>query len=88
MQSTFTSTAAAAIAPANVYRGSLTIFNEGSGALHVLLGSRTTVSTTNYTNRIASGAFWQVPSGFIGAVQGIFAAAGTARVTEVNQTDH
>jgi hypothetical protein len=88
MQSTFTSTAAATIAPGNVYRSTLTIFNEGAGALHVLLGARTTVSTTNYTVRIASGAFWQVPDGFIGAVQGIFAAAGTARVTEVNETDH
>lgn len=88
MQSTFTSLTAAVIAPANVYRSTLTIFNEGSGALHVLLGSRTTVSTTNYTNRIASGAFWQVPDGFIGPVQGIFAAAGTARVSEVGETDH
>lgn len=88
MQANFTSTSAAVIAPANVYRKHLLIFNEGAGALHVLLGSRTTVSTTNYTVRIASGASWQVPAGFVGAVQGIFAAAGTARVTEVNETDH
>lgn len=88
MQSTFTSTSAATLAPANIYRRALTVFNEGAGVLHVLLGSRTPVSTTNYSFRIASGASWTAPEGFVGPVQGIFAAAGTARVSDVSETDH
>jgi hypothetical protein len=88
MKSTFSSTSAATIAPASVYRRNLTIFNEGAGVLHVLLGARTAVSTTNYTTKVASGASYEVPEGFVGAVQGIFASAGSAQVTEVNETDH
>lgn len=88
MKSTFTSTTAAVIAPANVYRKHLIIHNDSGGHLHVLLGSRTTVSTTNYTVDIPVGQVWQVPTGFIGVVQGIYAASGSAQVTEVNETDH
>lgn len=88
MKSTFTSTTAAVIAPANVYRKHLIIHNDSGGHLHVLLGSRTTISTTNYTVDIPVGQVWQVPTGFIGVVQGIYAASGSAQVTEVNETDH
>jgi hypothetical protein len=88
MQANFTSTTAAVIAPANIRRRGMTIFNEGAGVLHVLLGASTTVSTTNYSHRIASGASWAIPDGFLGPVQGIFAAAGTARVTEFSELDH
>jgi hypothetical protein len=88
MKSTFTSTTAAVIAPANVYRKHLIIHNGSGGHLHVLLGARTTVSTTNFTVDIANGESWQVPAGFVGVVQGIFAASGSAQVTEVNEIDH
>lgn len=82
--SNFTSTSAATIAAQNVFRHSLQIYNEGAGTLHVLLGSGT-VSTTNYTAKVPAGALYEVPADYVGIVTGIFAAAGTARVTEVQR---
>jgi hypothetical protein len=92
MKSTFTSTTAAVIAPANVYRKHLIIHNSGHGGgsatLYVLLGDRTTVSATNYTVEVEHKHEWRVPEGFVGVVQGILASNGGAQVTEVNETNH
>lgn len=82
----FTSTSAAQIEAWNLNRRALTIENEGAGALHILLddsSSPAAVSTTNYTKKIASGAYWEVPEWYKGPVFGIFAATGTARVNHL-----
>lgn len=80
--SNFTSTSDATIAAANSARSLLTIFNEGAGILYVLYGSGT-ASATNYTVRLNVGDYLEVER-YTGIVKGIFASAGTARVTVVS----
>ena len=79
---TFTSTTYGTIASENTNRKGLTIYNEGSGNLHVTLGTATT-STSSYTVRLASGDYYETPFNYTGLIGGIFATAGTARVTQV-----
>jgi hypothetical protein len=57
-----------------------TLFNEGAGRLHATLGTSTT-STSSYTVSIGSGEYYEVPMNYTGLIGGIFATAGTARVT-------
>jgi hypothetical protein len=80
---TFTSTSYGTIATASTGRLGCQIFSEGPGTLHVTLGTATT-STSSYTVRLASGDYFEVPSNYTGLIGGIFATAGTARVTEVS----
>ncbi len=80
---TFTSTSYGTIATASTGRLGCQIFSEGPGTLHVTLGTSTT-SATLYTVRLASGDYFEVPSNYIGLIGGIFATAGTARVTELS----
>jgi hypothetical protein len=80
---TFTSTSYGTIATASTGRLGCQIFSEGPGTLHVTLGTSTT-STSLYTVRLASGDYFEVPSNYTGLIGGIFATAGTARVTEVS----
>ena len=80
---TFTSTSYGTIATASTGRLGCQIFSEGPGTLHVTLGTATT-STSSYTVRLASGDYYEVPSNYTGLIGGIFATAGTARVTEVS----
>jgi hypothetical protein len=80
---TFTSTSYGTIATASTGRLGCQIFSEGPGTLHVTLGTSTT-STSLYTIRLASGDYYEVPSNYTGLIGGIFATAGTARVTEVS----
>jgi len=80
---TFTSTSYGTIATASTGRLGCQVFNEGAGNLHVTLGTATT-STTLYTVRLASGDYYEVPSNYTGLIGGIFATAGTARVTQVS----
>ena len=77
---TFTSTSYGTIATSSTGRLGCQIFSEGPGNLHVTLGTATT-STTLYTVRLASGDYYEVPSNYTGLIGGIFATAGTARVT-------
>ena len=77
---TFTSTSYGTIATASTGRLGCTIFNEGAGRLHATLGTATT-STTSYTVSIGSGEYYEVPMNYTGLIGGIFATAGTARVT-------
>jgi len=77
---TFTSTSYGTIATASTGRLGCTIFNEGAGRLHATLGTSTT-STTLYTVSIGSGEYYEVPMNYTGLIGGIFATAGTARVT-------
>ena len=82
-------TAAVQLAAANPSRMGLSIFNDGSTTLLVLLGSGTP-STTAYTVQLVSGAYYELPAlaggvPFAGLIQGIWTAAGTggAQVTEL-----
>ena len=78
----FTSTSYGTIATASTGRLGCQIFSEGPGTLHVTLGTSTT-STSLYTARLSSGDYFEVPSNYTGLIGGIFATAGTARVTLV-----
>ena len=80
---TFTSTSYGTIMTASTARLGGQIFNEGAGNLHITLGTATT-STSSYTVRLSSGDYYEIPSNYTGLVGGIFATAGTARVTEVS----
>ena len=80
---TFTSTSYGTIATASTGRLGCQVFNEGAGNLHITLGTSTT-STSLYTVRLASGDYFEVPSNYTGLIGGIFATAGTARVTQVS----
>ena len=77
---TFTSTSYGTIATASTARLGCTIFNESAGRLHATLGTATT-STTSYTVSIGSGEYYEIPMNYTGLIGGIFATAGTARVT-------
>ena len=79
---TFTSTSYGTIATSSTGRLGCQIFSEGPGTLHVTLGTATT-STTLYTARLSAGDYYEVPSNYTGLIGGIFATAGTARVTLV-----
>jgi len=80
---TFTSTSYGTIATSSTGRLGCQIFSEGPGTLHVTLGTSTT-STSLYTVRLSSGDYFETPSNYTGLIGGIFATAGTARVTEVS----
>ena len=80
---TFTSTSYGTIATSSTGRLGCQIFSEGPGTLHITLGTATT-STSSYTARLSSGDYFEVPSNYTGLIGGIFATAGTARVTEVS----
>jgi len=79
----FTSTSYGTIATASTGRLGCQIFNEGAGNLHITLGTATT-STSSYTARLSAGDYFEVPSNYTGLIGGIFATAGTARVTQVS----
>jgi hypothetical protein len=80
----FTSTSYGTIATASTGRLGCTIFNEGAGNLHITLGTATTTTTSSYTVRLSSGDYFEVPSNYTGLIGGLFATAGTARVTELS----
>ena len=80
---TFTSTSYGTIATSSTSRLGCQVFSEGPGTLYVTLGTATT-STSSYTARLSSGDYYEVPSNYTGLIGGIFATAGTARVTEVS----
>ena len=80
---TFTSTSYGTIATASTGRLGCQVFNEGAGNLHITLGTATT-STSSYTARLSAGDYYEVPSNYTGLIGGIFATAGTARVTEIS----
>jgi hypothetical protein len=77
----FTSTSSAVLKASNSNRKLLTVFNEGTGTLFILLGSGT-ASTTNYSLRILSGDYYELEK-YTGEVNAIFGSAGTARITEI-----
>ena len=80
---TFTSTSYGTIATSSTGRLGCQIFSEGPGTLYVTLGTATT-STSSYTARLSAGDYYEVPSNYTGLIGGIFATAGTARVTQIS----
>lgn len=67
---------------ANADRRGASITNDSTALLYLKLG--TTASTTSYTVKMAAGALYEVPFGYTGAIDGIWASAtGNARITEV-----
>jgi hypothetical protein len=82
VQSEFSSITNGTIATASTGRLGCTIFNVGPGNLHISLG--TTASTSVFTTRLSAGDYYEVPFNYTGLIQGIFATAGTAEVTELS----
>jgi hypothetical protein len=82
-QSDFTSTSYGTIATASTARLGCTVFNTGPGNLHILLGTGT-ASTSNFTVRLSTGDYYEVPSSYTGLIGGIFGTAGTAKVTTLS----
>jgi hypothetical protein len=77
----FTSTSSAVLKASNANRKLLTVFNEGSGTVFILLGGGT-ASTTNYSLRLLAGDFYELDK-YTGEVNAIFGTAGTAKITEI-----
>lgn len=67
---------------ANSARMGASITNDSTALLYLKLGA--TASTTSYTVKMAAGAMYEVPFGYTGVIDGIWASAtGNARVTEL-----
>jgi hypothetical protein len=59
-----------------------TIFNDSAATLYLKLG--TTASTTSFTVKLITDAYYEVPFGFTGRIDGIWTSAtGNARITEL-----
>lgn len=83
MARTFTSTSAAEIAGASLYRRHLSIYLDSNVSLHVLLADSGTVAANNKSFTMVQGDYWECPENYKGAVKGILSGAGTAYVTEI-----
>lgn len=67
----------------NANRKGATIHNDSTAILYVKFG--TTASATSYTVKMAADAHYEVPFGYTGRIDGIWAsdASGAARITEL-----
>ena len=66
----------------NTLRRGATIYNDSTQVCFVKFG--TTASNTSFTVRLASQDYYEVPFGYTGRIDGIWASAnGNARVTEI-----
>jgi len=66
----------------NANRLGATIVNDSTAILYVKFG--TTASSTSYTVRMTLNAYYEVPFGYTGRIDGIWTvAAGNARITEL-----
>lgn len=67
---------------ANSARDGATIWNDSSAILYLKLGA--TASATSCTVKMVADAYYEVPYGYTGIIDGIWASAtGSARVTEI-----
>lgn len=67
---------------ANTGRLAAQIYNDSTQVLYVKFG--TTASATSFTVPLASNTYYEVPGGYTGRIDGIWAsAAGNARITEL-----
>lgn len=58
------------------------VYNASSAILYLKLG--TTATTSDYSVQLAAGAYYEVPFGYNGNIDGIWSAAnGAAKITEV-----
>lgn len=70
------------ILAANTARAGATIANDSSAVLYLKLGA--TASTTSFTVAMAANSYYEVPFGYTGIIDGIWASAtGSARITEL-----
>ncbi|HEU5316764.1 MAG TPA: hypothetical protein VFX49_11680 [Chloroflexota bacterium] len=71
------------ILAANAARRGATVYNDSTATLYLLVAAGA-ASATNFTVRLTSQAYFEVPFGYTGAIRGFWDAdtAGSARVTE------
>lgn len=73
--------ASTVVLASNASRLGATIYNEGSEVCYLKLGS--TASTTSYSVQLVVGAYYEVPFGYTGAIDGITSTStAQLRVTE------
>lgn len=66
----------------NTNRLGATVYNDSTKILYLKLG--TTASTTDFTTQIDRDGYYEIPFGYTGRIDGIWASAnGNARVTEL-----
>jgi hypothetical protein len=67
---------------ANTARRGATVYNDSSALLYLKLGA--TASVTSFTVKMVAEAYYEVPFGYTGIIDGIWASAtGSARITEI-----
>jgi hypothetical protein len=70
------------LSSANTFRKGLSIHNDSSAILYVKFGI--TAFTTSYTVKMIADAYYELPFGYTGRIDGIWASAtGAARITEL-----
>lgn len=75
------SIASVTLLASNASRLGATIVNDGTQKLYVKCG--TTATSTDYTKLLLAGEYWELPFGYTGRIDGIWAVAnGNARITE------
>lgn len=75
------SASSVSVFPASLSYHGRTVYNDSTAILYLSL-SATAASTTSYTVQVASQGYYEVPGGYSGAIQGIWASAnGAARIT-------
>lgn len=76
-----TSTTNTTLLSANVSRNGGSVYNDAAGILYVKFG--TTASATDFKVALAAGAYYEIPAGYTGRIDGILSTGtGTARVAE------
>jgi hypothetical protein len=76
------STTSGTLVAANATRKGASIHNDSTAVLYVKFGA--TASATSFTVKMAADAHYEVPFGYTGRIDGIWASAnGAARVTEL-----
>jgi hypothetical protein len=72
-----------AVLASNTSRKGATIWNDSTALLYLNFGA--TASTTACTVKLKSDDYYEVPFGYTGVINGIWASAtGSARVTEIS----
>ena len=70
------------ILASNASRKGATVFNDSNKTLYIKFG--TTASATSFTAQLRAGDYYEVPFGYTGIIDGLWASAnGSARVTEL-----
>lgn len=69
---------------ANSQRRGASIQNTSTSILYVLLGTASATATTSHSVQMAANTYYEIPYGYTGAVQGIWASVnGQANMTEL-----